>query len=115
MTQLDDYQKHAHTFSQNTIPATIGAMLRVHYPLHGLVGEVGELSEVVKRAMRDGNGQIEEGDVEEMTYEMGDILWYLSEIATVIGVSLENIAGRNLEKLAGRQRRHTINGKGHGR
>ena len=51
----------------------------------------------------------------EITKELGDVLWYLSQIATELDVSLEDVAGENLKKLFSRMERGLISGDGDNR
>jgi len=78
------------------------------YPLVGLVSEVGEVCSLIKRNMRDGV----ELDLKEIEKELGDVLWYLSALATDLGLSLDLIARNNIEKLKKRMENQTIHGKG---
>ena len=113
--EFDQYQLDAHSFSQNTMPPKTGLVPRLQYPMTGLVGEVGELNEIYKRIMRDDDGDVTPEHIAAMAYEIGDALWYLAEIATILGIDLSSIAGKNANKLAGRRDRNTINGSGHDR
>jgi NTP pyrophosphatase (non-canonical NTP hydrolase) len=47
--------------------------------------------------------------------ELGDVLWYVSEIATTLNFNLSAVARRNLDKLADRQARDAIGGSGDNR
>lgn len=101
------------------------------YMLANLVGEVGEFASKAGKHMRKGNLYIttnkrdEEGkilhtqmwniDDEErhlLLSEIGDILWQTAGLAKVMGVTLEEVAEENLEKLASRKQRHVISGDG---
>lgn len=64
----------------------------------GLCGESGEASEIIKKFV------FHEHDLDrvKLKNELGDILWYLAAMATVLGVSLEDIASQNIEKLKAR-------------
>ena len=53
-----------------------------------------------------------EADREALTLELGDVLWYLSEPCTQLGVDLNTVAQRNLEKLYGCLERGTMSGDG---
>ena len=44
--------------------------------------------------------------------ELGDIQWQLAGLAHVMGFSLEEVAEKNLEKLASRKQRNLIDGDG---
>lgn len=50
-----------------------------------------------------------------MRAELGDVLWYVSLLAAELGISLEEVGERNLEKLAQRQHSGTLNGSGDNR
>lgn len=64
----------------------------------GLVGESGEVSEIIKKHIGHGH----EIDVEKVTKELGDVLWYLSDVASQLGIDLEDVASLNIEKLKAR-------------
>ena len=52
------------------------------YPTLGLVNEAGEVAGKVKKIFRDRHGVITDADREALTLELGDVLWYLSELAS---------------------------------
>ena len=82
------------------------------YPTLGLVGEAGEIANKVKKIERDDNNIITDQRKQEIKKELGDVLWYIAQIATELGLSLEQIAGNNLNKLFSRQKRGTLLGDG---
>jgi NTP pyrophosphatase (non-canonical NTP hydrolase) len=82
------------------------------YPTLGLVNEAGELAGKVKKIFRDKNGVVSEQDREALKYELGDVLWYLAQIATELNLSLDEVAQANIEKLMSRLERGTIKGEG---
>jgi len=82
------------------------------YPTLGISGEAGELAEKIKKVLRDKKGIIDEESLEAIKKEMGDILWYLANLATELGIQLEQVALLNLEKLASRQQRNRLHGEG---
>lgn len=97
------------------------------YPLLGLAGEAGEAAEKGKKMWRDYNvtGQRDidmdyaHGFPEELSAlrtglikELGDVLWYVTAAASEIGVSLEEIAKTNADKLLSRNARGVIGGSG---
>tara|TARA_R110002020_G_scaffold282188_6_gene497892 strand:- start:14423 stop:14743 length:321 start_codon:yes stop_codon:yes gene_type:complete len=80
------------------------------YAVLGLVGESGEVAEKMKKMMRDG---IPLEDVKrDIGYELGDVLWYLANLANEIGMNLEEVATLNLLKVRDRTERHKIHGNG---
>lgn len=82
------------------------------YPTLGLVNEAGELAGKVKKIFRDKGGIISETDRTALKYELGDVLWYLTQVATELNLTLDEIAQANVEKLASRLERNQIRGEG---
>jgi NTP pyrophosphatase (non-canonical NTP hydrolase) len=82
------------------------------YPLLGLAGEAGEVVEKVKKVMRNKKGKIDKEFLKMIELELGDVLWYLANLATEFGLSLEKIAKKNLDKLFDRKKRDKIKGEG---
>lgn len=80
----------------------------VVYPILGLIGEVGEFTNKYKKVLRDGA----EFSKEDATSELGDILWYLSNLADDMGIRLNDVASRNMAKLIDRQNRGVLGGSG---
>ena len=69
-------------------------------PLLGLAGEVGTLLSEYKKFLRDGSAhQLFDEQVAE---DLGDLLWYVANVATKFGLELEDVATANLEKTRGR-------------
>jgi NTP pyrophosphatase (non-canonical NTP hydrolase) len=79
--------------------------------MFGLIGEVGEISEKLKKILRDGK----ELDLENMKKELGDVLWYLTALAEDFALTLEDIAYTNVNKLESRAQRGVISGSGDNR
>ena len=100
-TTLDGYQLKAVKTAIYPIEA------QVTYPAMGLANEAGEVLGKVKKIIRDGTYN-REGIVDEL----GDVLWYAAALARDLDVSLTEVAHRNLEKLASRQERGTLQGSG---
>ena len=61
----------------------------------GLCGEAGEAIDIVKKHLAQGHPL----DREKLLKELGDIAWYLAEVATVLGYDLEDILQANIDKL----------------
>ncbi len=104
MNSLREYQIKAVSFA--IYPATH----KVLYPALGLCGETGEVAEKVKKQVRDGVF-----NRHEVAKELGDVLWYLSNLANDIGYNLDEIADINIEKLTSRKNRDKIKGSGDNR
>jgi NTP pyrophosphatase (non-canonical NTP hydrolase) len=82
------------------------------YPALGLCGEAGEVAEKVKKTLRDDGGVLSHERREALARELGDVLWYLSQLATEAGLDLDEIAADNLDKLLSRQERGVLHGSG---
>lgn len=101
------------------------------YPALGLAGEAGEVAEKVKKYHRDHpapehpfRGFKTTFDVLEdhvtrtrdaLRKELGDVLWYVSEVARAFDLTLGEIAEGNVAKLADRQKRGVLKGSGDNR
>ena len=85
------------------------------YPTLGLAGEAGEVAEKIKKVLRDNNGVVDESRREEIAKELGDVLWYVTQVASELGLSLDVIAKQNIEKLYSRLERGKLSGSGDSR
>lgn len=110
MLTLQDYQIKAHTTSMDTDAG--GKLGKLIYPSLKLAGETGEFCEKIGKILRDKNGEISSEDYELLLKELGDVLWYVCELATQMGVSMDTVASINLQKLASRKERDRIKGSG---
>jgi NTP pyrophosphatase (non-canonical NTP hydrolase) len=104
--ELSDYQR----LSRRTAEYPREAWLS--YPALGLCGEAGEVAEHAKKAIRDDGGQVSHERRAAMSAELGDVLWYVAQIASELDLDLGEIARANLEKLLSRQRRGVLSGDG---
>ncbi|MFP4508772.1 MAG: nucleoside triphosphate pyrophosphohydrolase family protein [Spirochaetota bacterium] len=82
------------------------------YPTIGLANEAGEVAGKIKKIFRDKGGVISEEDRSALKKELGDVLWYLTQICTELDLTLEEVAEYNVEKLASRLQRGVIKGDG---
>jgi NTP pyrophosphatase (non-canonical NTP hydrolase) len=82
------------------------------YPTLGLVGEAGEVAEKVKKVIRDKNGIFDEESKKGIKKELGDVLWYISNLCNEFDFELEDVALQNLEKLKLRAAKGKISGSG---
>jgi NTP pyrophosphatase (non-canonical NTP hydrolase) len=77
-----------------------------------LAGEAGEVAEHAKKAIRDDGGAVSPQRRAAIAKELGDVLWYVTQLASELELELEEIARENLEKLFSRQRRGVLSGSG---
>lgn len=82
------------------------------YVTLGLTNEVGEFAGKIKKWLRGDYPLDDPMVVNSLMGELGDSMWYLSQCCTELGVSLEDVAQMNLQKLADRQVRGVIRGNG---
>ncbi len=106
---FDEYQQHA--LATAIYPRESGIV----YPVLGLAGESGEVADKVKKTIRDNGGVFDDRIKLEIAKEAGDILWYLSALARELGMSLDDIARLNIDKITSRQKRGTLHGNGDNR
>ena len=88
----------------------------LEYAWFGLAGEVGELYSLMAKLYRDGKGErTDEEIVEDVKKELGDILWFIAAISKDYKFTLEEVAQKNVDKLAKRKEKGTITGSGDNR
>jgi NTP pyrophosphatase (non-canonical NTP hydrolase) len=87
----------------------------VIYPVLGLANEAGEVAGKIKKVFRDRGGEISEETREALKAELGDVLWYIAQVATELNLSLDEIAEHNIAKLYDRLERGKISGDGDNR
>ena len=85
------------------------------YPALGLAGETGEVCEKIKKIIRDRQGLVDDAARIELAKELGDVLWYLAQLASELGLSLDGVARGNIEKLFSRMDRSRLHGSGDNR
>ncbi len=102
---FNEYQRLAH------LTAIYPRDLAKFYLTLGLTGEAGEVANKIKKEIRDNKGP----NMDDIKSELGDVLWYLSELALNYNISLEEVAKSNIEKLNDRRIRGTLSGSGDNR
>ena len=107
MEHFNQYQKRA---LETAVYPNIGQ--NIIYPALGLTGEAGEVSELIKKMIRDDGGQLTEQRREKLLKELGDVLWYVAVVAHEAGLMLGDVAQVNLDKLARRKSEGKITGSG---
>ena len=103
---LSEYQRLSHRTAEYPREAWLA------YPTLGLASEAGEVAGHAKKAIRDDGGSVSDERKAAMSKELGDVLWYVAQIATELGLDLNGIAEQNLEKLLSRQQRGVLSGSG---
>ncbi len=103
---LSEYQRQSRRTAEYPREAWLA------YPALGLAGEAGEVAEHAKKAIRDDEGKVSDERKAAMAKELGDVLWYVAQLATELGLDLDEIAGQNLDKLLSRQARGVLSGSG---
>lgn len=96
---LNEYQRLAQRTSNNDpgfFPSV--AAKKIDNGVLGMAGESGECADNWKKHLHQGHPF----NREEMIKEAGDVLWYVAELAAGLGITLEEIAARNIAKLCGR-------------
>lgn len=106
---MNEYQRLARS------TAKYPEQYKLVYPALGLAGESGEVAEKVKKILRDANGEVTRERRAELLKEVGDVLWYVANVAYDLDADLETIAELNISKLSDRANRGTIQGDGDNR
>jgi NTP pyrophosphatase (non-canonical NTP hydrolase) len=81
----------------------------------GLTGESGEFADHVKKMLRDDNGELSKERKELLIKELGDVLWYIANLADSLNTDLDTVAKTNLDKLHKRINKGTQRGSGDNR
>ncbi len=101
---MDYFQAESKKFA--IYPGEVG----LTYAVVGLVGEAGELANKLKKILRGDKTQAEYR--RQMIDELGDVLWYVSAVASELDTDLSGVAHNNLTKLRGRLEADTLKGEG---
>jgi len=99
---LARYQREAWRYDQHPASPEKGLVIA----LLGLGGEVGTLQTTQKKVVRDHDGHIDSRT--SAVEDLGDILWYVADAATWLGVDLDEVADGNLTKIARRWDAHDL-------
>ncbi len=108
---FNEYQKHALSTNLTNADPTLEILQQVL----GLGDEAGEVQAIFKKWVRDCGADITKLDTNNVAKELGDILWYIAVVAHDLQIPLEDIAKKNVAKLAGRKARGTLRGSGDNR
>ena len=97
---FNDYQRDAQKTDRVPGRKNIQSGNDVIVPLLGLAGETGELLSEYKKHLRDGNSHLLFKN--RISEELGDLLWYVANVAEKFDLKLDDIANQNLEKTQNR-------------
>ena len=95
--------------------ATYGLGDSIIYTTLGLNGEAGEVSDKVKKVLRDRKGVFDDEIKHDIAKEIGDVVWYCNALARDLGYTLHEIMEMNITKLESRKQRGVIGGSGDNR
>ena len=76
------------------------------YSVLALCGESGELANKLKKFIRSKTDPVPA----VLADELGDVLWYVAAVASELGMTLEEVAQMNLDKLAARKAADRVTG-----
>lgn len=107
--EFDEYQAKA--LSTAIYPKDMA----IPYCTMKLGGETGETQEKIAKVYRDNEGVFTPEKKEEIKKELGDIMWYIANLAHLFGFSMSEVAQANINKLASRYARGKIHGSGDNR
>jgi NTP pyrophosphatase (non-canonical NTP hydrolase) len=110
MKTFSNYQKFTRSTAQYP---EVGN--NVVYTILGLCGEVGEIAEKFKKLIRDHQNIMTYEYQNELKKELGDVIWYVSQLSFELGLSLDDVIQTNVEKLSSRKNRDVIKGDGDNR
>ena len=108
--KLSDYQDEAIKTAKWTNSQI--ALDPIAYCALKLAGEAGEVAEKIKKMVRDDGGELSDERRAALSKELGDVLWYVAQIATEAGLELDVIAEENIAKLMSRRERGVLSGSG---
>lgn len=94
---LDDFQKEALRTDRVPVDRIADDAISLIVPMLGLAGETGQLLSEYKKHLRDGDAH--RLFKERVSEELGDLLWYVANVASKFDLSLSNIAAANLAKV----------------
>lgn len=107
---FDEYQKKA---ASTAIYPNRGSNLV--YPALGLAGEAGEVANKIKKIYRDDNAVLTQERREQLSLELGDVLWYVSALCDELRLTMDEVARINTRRLAERYEKGSIFGSGDNR
>ncbi len=109
---FNDYQGWA---TSGAIYPGRGSLIGVAYCALKLNGEAGEVAEKIGKAWRDYDGVITPERREAVMLELGDVLWYVANLASELSIPLEQVVAGNMAKIISRRARGKQRGEGDNR
>jgi NTP pyrophosphatase (non-canonical NTP hydrolase) len=106
---FNEYQEKA------SVTATFTGKQEEHQLMYlalGICGESGEIAEKIKKMIRNDEGIITDETRELLKLEIGDVLWYLSQLSRVLGFTFDEAAQANITKIMDRRARGVIKSSG---
>ncbi len=107
--EFNEYQEKA------SVTATFTGKQEEHQLMYlalGVCGEAGEIAEKVKKIIRNDEGVVSDEKRESIRSEIGDVLWYLSQLSRVLGIPFEDAAQDNIRKIMDRKARGVVKSTG---
>lgn len=117
-TTLNEYQRKAMSTCMDSCD-------NFAYMFIGMVGELGEVASKVAKLIRKDkvgiyanelidldNEDLPDSEKLAIIDECGDCLWFIAGLTKTLGFTLEEVAERNIAKLADRKVRGVISGDG---
>lgn len=98
--EFNAYQQAAQKTDRVPVRQSENVRVDLIVPLLGLAGEAGELLSEYKKHLRDGESHLLFR--ERVSEELGDLLWYIANVAEKFNLKLDAIAHENLRKTDGR-------------
>ena len=88
---IEDYQEKA----ERTVDGTLSAKENICNLVFGLNGETGEVTELIKKSLFHGHKL----KMEKLIEELGDVMWYLTNLASIFEIPMSEILYENIKKL----------------
>lgn len=106
---FNEYQEKA------SVTATFTGKQEEHQLMYlalGVCGESGEIAEKIKKIIRNDEGVVSDEKRESIRSEIGDVLWYLSQLSRVLHIPFEDAAQDNIRKIMDRKARGVVKSTG---
>jgi NTP pyrophosphatase (non-canonical NTP hydrolase) len=97
---LNEFQERAAKTDQNVTTEAPPEDKSNIIPMLGMAGEVGTLLSEYKKLLRDGH--VHRRFKDAVSEELGDILWYVANVASKFDLRLEDVVRQNLDKVEDR-------------